>query len=198
MQPHVVYLAISSGPKVGITRRGREHSRWRDQGASQAMRLIDAPSRRAAGIIESRVAHMISDRTDWRRLVTGTGVKVDLGRLAAQLQAQLGELTGVCQQTEQAHMAVLDTAERQAIGWNVDGHITQLEHPVLKYSPAKRISMVAGETFRDNLLGILGRYLLFSRGVLHLDEYRGRTVTVELVPAFDDTQLPRERQASLF
>ena len=36
-QPHVVYLANSSGIKVGITRRSQIPTRWIDQGAVQAL-----------------------------------------------------------------------------------------------------------------------------------------------------------------
>ena len=67
MRPHTVYLALSSVPKVGITRQGRERRRWADQGAYRALPLMQVPSRRLAGVLERACARWVTDRTDWRR-----------------------------------------------------------------------------------------------------------------------------------
>ena len=37
-QPHVVYMALSSGIKVGVTRQTQVPYRWIDQGASKAIK----------------------------------------------------------------------------------------------------------------------------------------------------------------
>ena len=66
MQPHHIYLANSSGAKVGITRRGRELGRWLDQGASQGLVVAEADTRHLAGVLEAQIAVMVSDRTNWR------------------------------------------------------------------------------------------------------------------------------------
>ena len=50
--PHYVYLANSSGIKVGITRGSQREIRWMDQGASQAILLAEVPNRRFSGDIE--------------------------------------------------------------------------------------------------------------------------------------------------
>ena len=50
--PHYVYLANSSGLKVGITRKTQKITRWIDQGASQAILFAEVPNRRLSGIIE--------------------------------------------------------------------------------------------------------------------------------------------------
>jgi hypothetical protein len=39
LQPHIVYLALSSEVKVGVTRKTQVPTRWIDQGAVQALRL---------------------------------------------------------------------------------------------------------------------------------------------------------------
>ncbi|NCP46531.1 MAG: DUF2797 domain-containing protein, partial [Flavobacteriales bacterium] len=36
LQPHIVYLSLTSGIKVGVTRHTQVPTRWIDQGASQA------------------------------------------------------------------------------------------------------------------------------------------------------------------
>src|SRR5579875_2619879 len=68
MIPHYVYLAFSSGFKVGLTRKGREFTRWIDQGASQAVLLAEVPTRKMAGEMEMAIAEHISDKTDWRKM----------------------------------------------------------------------------------------------------------------------------------
>jgi hypothetical protein len=40
-RPHIVYLANSSGVKVGITRKTQIPTRWLDQGASQALPIFE-------------------------------------------------------------------------------------------------------------------------------------------------------------
>ena len=52
VQPHFVYLAVSSGLKVGITRATQIPYRWIDQGASSAIILAEVPYRRLSGEIE--------------------------------------------------------------------------------------------------------------------------------------------------
>jgi hypothetical protein len=52
MQPHYVYLANSSGLKVGLTRASQIPTRWLDQGAAQALLCVRVPTRRQAGLVE--------------------------------------------------------------------------------------------------------------------------------------------------
>jgi hypothetical protein len=51
-KPHIVYLANSSGIKVGITRQTQIPTRWIDQGAVQALPIFKVQSRYMAGLIE--------------------------------------------------------------------------------------------------------------------------------------------------
>ena len=55
LQDHFVYLAISSGLKVGVTRSSQVPTRWIDQGAWKAIRLAKTPNRFLAGQIEVEV-----------------------------------------------------------------------------------------------------------------------------------------------
>lgn len=52
MIEHVVYLANSSGLKVGITRHSQVPTRWIDQGAIQAIPLIRVKTRQQSGLVE--------------------------------------------------------------------------------------------------------------------------------------------------
>ena len=51
-QPHVVYLAISTGIKIGVTRSTQVPYRWIDQGAWKAVKLAETENRYQAGLIE--------------------------------------------------------------------------------------------------------------------------------------------------
>ena len=65
-QPHVVYLANSSGLKVGITRTSNMPSRWIDQGAVQALPIFQTENRYQAGIVEVALKKYVADKTNWR------------------------------------------------------------------------------------------------------------------------------------
>jgi len=69
--PHLVYLAISSGAKVGITREYQKLTRWADQGASYAMELAVVPNRKISGELEIVLSNHISDKTNWRKMLSG-------------------------------------------------------------------------------------------------------------------------------
>jgi hypothetical protein len=69
VQPHIVYLALSSGIKVGITRKTQLPTRWIDQGASQAIVLAEVPYRRLAGEMEVALKAHYSDKTNWQQML---------------------------------------------------------------------------------------------------------------------------------
>jgi len=69
MQPHYVYLANTTGVKVGITRARQLPGRWLDQGAVQALPVFRVPSRYQAGVREVALKQYVTDRTDWRRML---------------------------------------------------------------------------------------------------------------------------------
>jgi hypothetical protein len=192
MQPHVVYLANTSGPKIGITRANRMPRRWLDQGASQAIAVVQAPTRRAAGVVEAHFKRKLNDRTDWRRLVSRPALPVDLMELARQLKAALPTFDAL-------HNEVLPEDECGELAWRIDDEAVQIEYPVLAYSPSKRLTLSEDQPqVRDNLQGIVGQYLLFSQGVINLGDYRGVALELELGAAFAERELSDGDQLSLF
>lgn len=192
MQPHSVYLAVSSGPKVGLTRRGRELRRWVDQGASSAIVIAHTPSRRAAGIVEAHCRRFVSDRTDWRKLVSGATQSVDLVDLARILRREIPELGAL-------QAANVDPAELSASDWQTDTSLVTLRYPVAEFSPAERLVVDAEHAeLRDNLQGVVGQFLLFSRGAFNVAEHRGVGVVVEIDSAFNAVEISNNEQMSLF
>ncbi len=70
LQPHVVYLANSSNVKVGVTRKAQIPTRWIDQGAHEAIEIVEVPNRYLAGITEVALKEHVSDKTNWRKMLT--------------------------------------------------------------------------------------------------------------------------------
>ena len=65
LQPHVVYLALSSEVKVGVTRKTQVPTRWIDQGAVQAIPIVEVPNRYLAGITEVALKNHFADKTNF-------------------------------------------------------------------------------------------------------------------------------------
>lgn len=78
VQPHYVYLALSSGLKVGITRETQIPNRWIDQGASSAIILAKVPYRRLSGEIEVALKEHYNDKTNWQRMLKNQVAEADL------------------------------------------------------------------------------------------------------------------------
>lgn len=153
MQPHLVYLANSSGPKVGITRSGHQTGRWLDQGASQGLVILSAPSRNLAGLAEVALARDVSDRTDWRALVRQDAPPVDLPALRERLRG-----------------LVLDLPAE--VTWLDDESPQTLCYPVLSYPRTlKRFRLEREQRVSGRLLGIKGQFLLFENGVLNIRQH---------------------------
>ncbi len=69
LQPHIVYLANTGQLKVGVTRKTQVPYRWIDQGAHQAVELVEVPNRYLAGITEIALKDHIGDKTNWRKML---------------------------------------------------------------------------------------------------------------------------------
>ena len=78
LKPHIVYLANSSDVKVGVTRKSQVPTRWIDQGAHEAIAIVEVPNRYLAGITEVALKNFVSDKTNWRKMLTNDVTDVDL------------------------------------------------------------------------------------------------------------------------
>ena len=86
MQPHIVYLANSSGLKVGITRAGQVPVRWMDQGAVSAVPVMSVSSRYMSGLVEDLLRTWVNDRTNWRKMLKHEVEEIDLLQERANLR----------------------------------------------------------------------------------------------------------------
>lgn len=173
---HSVYLSITSGAKVGITRETHPESRWIDQGAVEGIVLVTVPSRREAGIIEDFVAKFIGDKTSWQAMVTG---RPDTGHIDLALEVQK-----FLKALENADLTFNDASGRtQKVRWKpakVSGS-TKLDYPILRYPRAKSLSLETREVLQSTLIGIKGQYLLLEDGVVSLRKYQGYEIQFSIV-----------------
>ena len=89
LQPHIVYLALSSEVKVGVTRKTQVPTRWIDQGAEKAISIVEVPNRYLAGITEVALKNHFADKTNWRKMLTNDIVFTDLIKEREKLQQLL-------------------------------------------------------------------------------------------------------------
>jgi len=165
-EPHVVYLANSSALKVGITRKSQIPTRWIDQGATQAIPILETSSRHLAGGIEARLKGKVSDKTQWQKMLKGENKLLDLAAERACLLAQAWEeIEKTAERFGPKALRVLDSGEMR------------IRYPVLKY-PAKvqALDLEKQAQVGGVLLGIKGQYLIFDCGVLNVRKFAGYRV----------------------
>lgn len=167
-QPHVVYLANSSGLKVGITRGTQVPTRWLDQGAVQALPVLQVDTRQQSGFVEMLFKEEVADRTNWRAMLKGEVEPLDLcaerDRLLARLEG------GIASLHERFGAEAIQVLEASPMAF---------DYPVLEF-PRKIVShnfdknpVVAG-----TLLGLKGQYLILDSGVINLRKFTGYEVAV--------------------
>ncbi len=92
LQPHIVYLALSSNLKVGITTQQQIPTRWIDQGASQAICFAVTPYRYLCGCIEVALKDYLDDKTNWKKMLRNeTNTNIDLLQEAKKIQKLVPE-----------------------------------------------------------------------------------------------------------
>ena len=164
MQDHIVYLANSSGLKVGITRINQIPTRWIDQGATQALPIFRVKTRYQSGLVEVLFKQHISDRTDWRKML-----KAEAEPLALAEQRQ--QLFDICDTEINKLKQQFGDDEIQSLHAENQVEIT---YPIQQY-PQKVTSLNFDKTpiIKGTLKGIKGQYLILDTGVLNLRKFTG-------------------------
>lgn len=171
MQDHIVYLANSSGIKVGITRISQVPTRWLDQGATQALPIFRVSSRYHSGLVEIMFKNHVSDRTDWRKMLRGSAEPTDLRQQSEWLKAECATEIGLLQQ--QLGDAAITALE--------DEKPLEITYPVQQYS--QKISSLNFDKTPEitgKLLGIKGQYLILDKGVLNIRKFNGYQITLKV------------------
>ncbi|OEH85359.1 hypothetical protein BHU72_04505 [Desulfuribacillus stibiiarsenatis] len=162
MQPHFVYLAVSSDLKVGLTRECNHLKRWGDQGAVQAIPIAKLPTRKLAGELEMRLAERFPDKTNWRKMLKGDTPEIDLLQFRKEAYSMVQEEYGDYFLHEES--------------------LTSLRYPIRQeMEKVTTFNLDKQPVIEDVLIGIKGQYLMFSSGVLNVKKYAGYHVTITLL-----------------
>ena len=163
LQPHIVYLANSSSVKVGVTRKSQVPTRWIDQGAHEAIEIVEVPNRYLAGITEVALKDYVSDKTNWRTMLKNDVVDENL-----------------IEWRERLKQFIPDEAKSYFVENNTE---TNIEFPVFQY-PVKPNSLNLKKEleYTGTLVGIKGQYLIFEDNtVFNIRANEGLVVNLSVV-----------------
>jgi hypothetical protein len=157
---HVVYLSVTSGLKVGVTRITQVPVRWIDQGAVRAIELARTPNRYLAGLIEVALKDHMEDKTNWRKMLSGPGP------------------AGIDLQKEKERISALVPSEL-AKYLRADDRLTELTYPVKRYPEKVRSLNFDKEAELSGILsGIKGQYLIFEdNSVINMRKFGGYLIS---------------------
>jgi hypothetical protein len=171
MQSHVVYVANSSGLKVGVTRHSQIPTRWIDQGAAQAIPLLHTSQRYYAGLVETALKEYMNDKTDWRRMLKGEPELVDMVPERERVLVLARDvIANMHQQYGDESVTVPSTAEAVSLSFPVDHYPEKIKAHNFDKDP-----VVEGM-----LHGIKGQYLIFDTGVLNVRKFGGYHIKIIL------------------
>ena len=161
LQPHIVYLANSSNVKVGVTRKQQVPTRWIDQGAHEAIEIVEVPNRYLAGITEVALKEHVADKTNWRKMLQNDCKDEDLVVWRDQLKKYI---------------------PAEVMPYFIENNQETLIHfPVLQYpEKPKSLALEKEKTFSGKLVGIKGQYLIFEdETVFNIRGNEGLVVAIE-------------------
>ena len=167
LQPHIVYLALSSEVKVGVTRGTQVPTRWIDQGAVQAIPIVEVPNRYLAGITEVALKSHYADKTNWQKMLKmnpeTSGLQVDLLK-------------------EKASLKYLIPKEVQEFYLPEKENLFDIHYPVLQYpTKVNSLNLDKSPNFTGKLTGIKGQYLIFEDGtVFNVRTFEGYVVKISI------------------
>jgi len=156
LSEQVVYLSLTSGLKVGVTRGTQVPVRWIDQGAVEAIELARTPNRFTAGQLEVSLKAHMSDKTNWRKMLTGTGpTDIDLSEEKQRIIKLL---------PEELRSHVTDANK-----------VYEFTYPVEQYpEKIKSLNFDKDPEVSGLLAGIKGQYLLFEDNwVINMRKFGG-------------------------
>lgn len=166
-QEHIVYLANSSGLKVGITRHNQVPIRWMDQGAISALPIFSVKSRYLSGLVEVALKEWVADKTNWRKML-----KHDVEELDLELERD----------------RIFDLAKDVLEGLEVEhiGQITRLkekvwhfDYPSLAWPEKITTHNLDKQPLVEGVLkAIKGQYLIFDTGCLNIRKFTSYHVSV--------------------
>ena len=153
---HIVYFAVASELKIGVTRNHQIPTRWIDQGASFAIEIARTPNRHIAGVIEVFLKKHFTDRTNWQ----------------AMLKNEVAENINLTEEKQKVRQLL--PLELQKYLTETD-EVTSIEYPVSEFpQKVKSIGFDKTPDIKGILKGIKGQYLIFeNNSVLNVRKHNG-------------------------
>lgn len=162
MTDHIVYLANSSGIKVGITRLNQVPTRWMDQGAIQALPIFRVATRKLSGLVETLFKEQVADKTNWRKMLKGEVEFLHLPSIRDELLDNAWNDI----------VALQKTHGLQSIQVIDDGDEYEFEYPVQQYPNKITTHNLDKQASVEGVLqGIKGQYLILDSGVINIRKF---------------------------
>ena len=164
---HFVYLANSSGVKVGINRGTQLPTRWIDQGATQGLPIFRVQTRYQAGLIEDCIREFVADKTSWQKMLKGNAESVDLAAIRDDLLAK----------AESGLELLEQEFGLQALQRLYNETTTEINFPVHEFpEKVKSFNLDKQPLVEGVLKGIKGQYLILDTGVINIRKYTAYNV----------------------
>jgi hypothetical protein len=164
---HFVYLANSSGVKVGITRGTQLPTRWIDQGATQGLPIFRVQTRYQAGLIEDCIREHIADKTSWQKMLKGNAETADLAAIRDDLLIK----------SESGLELLEQEFGLQALQRLYNETTTEIHFPVTRFpEKVKSFNLDKAPLVEGELQGIKGQYLILDTGVINIRKYTGYNI----------------------
>ena len=164
---HFVYLANSSGVKVGITRGTQLPTRWIDQGATQVLPIFRVQTRYQAGLIEDCIREHVADKTSLQKMLKGDAEPVELATIRDELMAK----------SESGLELLEQEFGLQALQRLYSETTTEINFPVREFPEKVKSFNLDKQPLVEGLLkGIKGQYLILDSGVINIRKYTGYNV----------------------
>ena len=163
LKEHVVYLSLTSGLKVGVTRHTQVPTRWIDQGAVKVIELARTPNRYTAGLIEVAMKSHLNDKTNWRKMLTGEITEeISLPHIKSGLKDRI---------PENLRDYYLD-----------EDRVYSIQFPVQTYPvKIKSLNFDKTEVIDGILNGIKGQYLIFEdNSVINIRKFGGYMIRMSI------------------
>ena len=161
LKEHYVYLSLTAGAKIGVTRATQIPTRWIDQGAVKALKFAKTTNRYEAGCIELEMKKHISDRTAWQRMLKN---EIDDTIDLYQLKEKLVDLLD-----DKYRNFILD-----------DEYIETFSYPHVSFpEKVKSLNLLKINSVEGRLIAIKGQYLLFDdNNVLNIRKHTGFKISI--------------------
>ena len=164
MSNHFVYLSLTSGIKVGVTRYTQIPTRWIDQGAIKALKIAKTPNRYLAGAIEVKLKEFVSDRTSWQKMLKNdVNNDLELSTYRATLKERL---------PDELKAYILNKEKEKVLQYPIDIYPKKV----------KSINFEKVKIFEGDLTGIKGQYIYIdNQFVINLRKYSGYYFKITLI-----------------